>query len=131
MTRNGFAPLWGSAEHGFTPSWRSAEHGFTLIELLVAMVAGSMLLASLTWTLSSLGRELAASRQAEPRQRLAASAPMVVNLIERIVPPSSGDPAIVAEPRRLAFVTMPPLALGTVGPVRSEEHTSELQSQSN
>lgn len=119
MTRNGFTPLWGSAEHGFTPMWGSAEHGFTLVELLVAMVAGSMLLASLTWTLSTLGRELAASRQAEPRQRLAAAAPMLVNLIERTVPPASDQPAIVAEPRRLAFVTMPPAALGAVGPVRA------------
>jgi prepilin-type N-terminal cleavage/methylation domain-containing protein len=108
MTRNGFTPLRGSA-----------EHGFTLIELLVAMVAGSMLLASLSWTLSSLGRELAASRQAEPRQRLAASAPMLVSLIEQIVPPASDQPVVVAEPRRLAFVTMPPLALGAVGPVRA------------
>jgi prepilin-type N-terminal cleavage/methylation domain-containing protein len=95
------------------------RNGFTLIELLVAMVAGSMLLASLTWTLSSLGRELAASRQAEPRQRLAASAPMLVNLIEQIAAPASDQPATAAEPRRLSFVTTPPLALGSVGPVRA------------
>jgi prepilin-type N-terminal cleavage/methylation domain-containing protein len=119
MTSNGFTPLWGSAEHGFTPLWGSAEHGFTLIELLVAMVAGSMLLASLSWTLSSLGRELAASRRAEPRQRLAASAPILVNLIEQIVPPAAGEPDIIAGPRRFVFVTMPPRALGAVGPVRA------------
>jgi prepilin-type N-terminal cleavage/methylation domain-containing protein len=107
MTRNGLTPLRGSA-----------ERGFTLIELLVAMVAGSLLLASLSWTLSSLGRELAVSRQAEPRQRLAAAAPMLVNLIERIVPPATDQPALVVEPRRLVFSTMPPHALGATGPVR-------------
>jgi hypothetical protein len=83
------------------------------------MVAGSLLLASLSWTLASLGRELAASRQAEPRQRLAASAATLAGLIEQAIPPAQSDPAIVAEPRRLVFATVPPAALGAVGPVRA------------
>ena len=32
-------------ERGFRPSWRSAEHGFTLVEVLVALVVTSLILA--------------------------------------------------------------------------------------
>lgn len=96
-----------------------AETGFTLIELLAAMVAGSMLLASLSWTLASLGRELRATQEAKPRQRLAAAAPILTSLIEQMMPPTKNEAAIVADPRRLVFVTSPPAALGEAGPVRA------------
>ena len=102
-----------------TPSRRSAEHGFTLVELLVALVAGSMLLASLSWTLTSLGRELRASRLAEPTARADAAAPVLAGLIEQMFPAGKDEAAIVAEPRHLAFATLPPAALGAVGPVRA------------
>jgi prepilin-type N-terminal cleavage/methylation domain-containing protein len=105
-------------EHCFTPSQSSAEHGFTLVELLVAMVAGSMLLASLSWTLTSLGRELRASRLAEPAARADAAAPVLAGLIEQMFPGSDESP-IIAQPRRLVFETLPPAALGAVGPVRT------------
>jgi prepilin-type N-terminal cleavage/methylation domain-containing protein len=106
-------------EQGFTPSWRSAEHGFTLVELLVALVAGSMLLASLSWTLTSLGRELRESRLAEPVARADAAAPVVAGLIEQMFPAGKDQAAIVTEPTHLAFSTLPPAALGAVGPVRA------------
>ena len=93
--------------------------GFTLIELLVAMVAGSLLLATLTWTLASLGRELTSSRRAEPLQQMNAVAPVLANLIEQAFPTAKGERRIVAEPRRLTFVTAPPAALGATGPVRA------------
>ncbi len=106
-------------EQGFIPSRRSAQQGFTLVELLVALVAGSMLLASLTWTLTSLGRELRASRLAETAARADAAAPVLAGLIEQMFPAAKDDPEIVAEPRRFAFATLPPAALGAVGPVRA------------
>lgn len=122
----GFTPLRRSAEHGFGPMRRSAEHGFTLVELLVALVAGSMLLASLSWTLTSLGRELRASRLAEPETRADAAAPVVAGLIEQMLPTGKDEAAIVAESGRLAFSTLPPAALGAVGPVRA---TLEIRGQ--
>jgi prepilin-type N-terminal cleavage/methylation domain-containing protein len=62
---HGFTPSWRSAEHGFTPSWRSAEHGFTLVEVLVALIVTSMILAIVmnaalqakTRGLAALGKE--------------------------------------------------------------------------
>ena len=108
-----------SDQQGFTPSGSSTEQGFTLVELLVALVAGSMLLASLSWTLTSLGRELRVSRLAETAARADAAAPVVAGLIEQMFPDAKDETAILAEPTRLAFATMPPAALGAVGPVRA------------
>ena len=48
--QQGFTPSRRSAQQGFTPSWRSAQQGFTLVELLAAMIAGSLILATLSCT---------------------------------------------------------------------------------
>ena len=40
-----FWPSWRSAQQGFWPSWRSAQQGFTLVEVLVALVVTSLILA--------------------------------------------------------------------------------------
>jgi prepilin-type N-terminal cleavage/methylation domain-containing protein len=105
--------------NGFTSSRLSAEQGFTLIELLAAMVAGSLILATLSWTLASLGRELTVSRRAEPRQQLSAASPVLANLIAQAHPAAKGQPKIVALPQRLEFVTTPPASLGAVGAIRT------------
>ena len=62
---HGFTSSCRSAEHGFTPSWRSAEIGFTLVEVLVALIVTSMILAIVmnaalqakTRGLAALGKE--------------------------------------------------------------------------
>ena len=99
---------------------RHGQQGFTLIELLAAMIAGSLILATLSWTLASLGRELRASTLAEPRQRLSDVAPALTRLIEQIQPTAKGEAKIVATSKRLVFTTSPPAALGTAGAVRAE-----------
>jgi prepilin-type N-terminal cleavage/methylation domain-containing protein len=96
----------------------SKSQGFTLVELLVAMVAGSLLLATLSWTLATLGRELQSSRQALSRQRLEAVAPVLSNLIEQMLPTPKGEERLAAGPQSLTFVTTAPAALGGAGPVR-------------
>ncbi|HMJ92946.1 MAG TPA: prepilin-type N-terminal cleavage/methylation domain-containing protein [Allosphingosinicella sp.] len=110
----------GPSQQGFTHSRRSAQQGFTLIELLAAMIAGSLILATLSWTLASLGRELRASTLAEPRQRLSDVAPALTRLIEQAQPTARGETQIVATPKRFAFTTAPPSALGAAGSVRAE-----------
>ena len=111
------APL---RQQGFTPSWRSAQQGFTLVELLAAMIAGSLILATLSWTVTSLARELRASTLAEPRQKLSDVAPALTRLIEQAQPTAKGEAKIVATQKRLAFTTAPPTALGAAGSVRAE-----------
>lgn len=107
------------ATTALSPSPPSAEHGFTLVELLAAMVAGSLILATLSWTLATLGRELGASKLAEPRHQLDAAAPMLTGLIEQMQPVHGNDRKYVARPRDMEFVTSPPAALGAVGAVRA------------
>jgi prepilin-type N-terminal cleavage/methylation domain-containing protein len=107
-------------EQGFTPSRGSAQQGFTLIELLAAMIAGSLILATLSWTVASLGRELRASTLAEPRQRLSDVSAALTRLIEQAQPTAKGETRIAAGPKRLAFATAPPAALGATGAVRAE-----------
>jgi prepilin-type N-terminal cleavage/methylation domain-containing protein len=116
--QQGFDSSLGSAQQGFESSRGSAQQGFTLVELLVALVAGSMLLASLTWTLSTLGRELEAARLAEPRERLDSAAPIITGLIEQILPAAKDEAPVLAEARRFVFLATPPASLGAVGPVR-------------
>lgn len=94
------------------------SNGFTLVELLVAMVAGSFLLISLSWAVASLGRELRQSRTIETRDRVAAIAPALTALVEQALPTSPGTEPIVVEVDKLAITTAPPDALGSVGPVR-------------
>ena len=118
--QQGFTPSCRSAQQSFTSSWRPAQQGFTLIELLAAMIAGSLILATLSWTLASLGRELQASTFAEPRQRLSDVAPALTRLIEQAQPTAKGETRIQATPKRLAFTTTPPAALGASGAVRAE-----------
>jgi prepilin-type N-terminal cleavage/methylation domain-containing protein len=117
--KHGFTSSRRSAEHGFTSSRRSAEHGFTLIELLAAMVAGSLILATLSWTLATLGRELGAAKSAEPRNLVNAAAPILVGLIEQAYPTQKDEPTFVAGTREMEFMTTPPASLGAVGPVRA------------
>ena len=109
-----------AAQQGFTPSWSSSQQGFTLIELLAAMIAGSLILATLSWTLASLGRELQVSTLAEPRQRLSDAAPALTRLIEQAQPTAKDEARIQANAKRLSFTTAPPAALGTPGAVRAE-----------
>ena len=107
-----------SAAHGFRRLKRSAEHGFTLVELIVAMSIGSLLLASLGWSVASLGRELAGSRALQAEQSLRAAMPAIRHLIEQARPTEPGQSGVIMSPDRYTFVASPPAALGAVGLVR-------------
>lgn len=93
------------------------EEGFTIIELLAAMVVGSLLLVALSWSVGSLARELRASSE-KPKQHLEKRASSLTTLIEQALPQKDGATAIVAERERLIVVTPPPAALGASGPLQ-------------
>lgn len=92
--------------------------GFTLVEVLVALVAGSLLLVALGWSVGSLGRELRVSNEMEATTHLSKMAPVLTRSIEQAIPVSSPKD-FVAEARRLSIVTAPPGSLGATGPVRA------------
>lgn len=93
------------------------EDGFTLVEMLAALVAGSLLLISLGWAISTLGRQFEASRDDTAVQNLQRLTPVLTAWIQGALPPAKeGD--FIAQPRSLSFVTAPPDAFLSTGPVR-------------
>lgn len=88
-------------------------NGFTLVELLAALVAGSLLLAALSWTMRDMVAELARSDERRAADDLAEIAPTLEALVER------ADPgAFEGSARRMAITVPPPRAAGAAGPVR-------------
>lgn len=92
------------------------EKGFTLIEVLVALVAGGLLLASLGWISASLAEELQQTRMGKGAQ-IDAVAPFIRQMLEEAVPPGPQD-VVVARADLLEVVIPAPDALGRKGPVR-------------
>jgi prepilin-type N-terminal cleavage/methylation domain-containing protein len=94
------------------------EEGFTLIELLAAMVAGSMLLVSLGWTVASLGRELGQSKADAGVARFETAARTLRSLIEQASPPGQDGSGFSGTADRLQAIVPPPMAAGAAGPLR-------------
>lgn len=94
------------------------EAGFTLVELLAAMVAGGLLLASLGWTVSSLGRELARSRDADATGDAAATAALLVTMLEQAYPVAKDGSGFEGHGDGLTALVPPPMAAGDAGPMR-------------
>jgi len=93
-------------------------NGFTLIELLAAMVAGSLLLALLSWSVAGLARDLLADRQDRPMRMLYASAPTLTGLIGNALPVGADKGGFMVDRDRLVALVPPPQALGPAGPLR-------------
>ena len=101
-------------------------NGFTLVELLVAMVAGSMLLASLGWIVATLGAQLKSDGSAAIARDMGA-ARILTSLIERADVSPASVAAFRGTANRLALIVPAPQALGDVGLVRLDlavEHQS-------
>lgn len=94
------------------------EAGFTLIELLAAMIAGSILIVSLGWSVSLLARDLRPSDAARQDARIAALAPVLVSLLEQAHPPGRGGSGFSGAADRLSAVVSPPMAVAAAGPLR-------------
>lgn len=89
--------------------------GFTLVELLVALVAGGLLLAALTSVVSGLAKDLAKTRAENGLAQVEAVAPTLHELIERAIPT---DETTAVEPDELELTVPPPQALGPIGPLK-------------
>lgn len=94
------------------------EAGFTLVELLAAMVAGALLLASLGWTVSSLGQELGRSRDADVKGDAAATAALLVTMLEQAYPVAKDGSGFEGRGDGLTALVPPPMAAGNAGPMR-------------
>lgn len=90
-------------------------NGFTLVELLVAMVAGSLLLVSLSWMLGSVTHILKASPKDKVTAQVGDLAPALTRLIEQIPPLDKEVPPASISADAMRFATSPPQALGADG----------------
>jgi prepilin-type N-terminal cleavage/methylation domain-containing protein len=94
------------------------EAGFTLIEVLAALLAGTLLLLSLSAMLSSLGQELRKDKRAPDMAAVGRFAPVLTHLLETALPAADGEDRFEAASDHLVANVPPPLSLGPVGPVR-------------
>jgi len=93
------------------------ENGFTLVELLAALVAGSLLLAAISWVVGSLGRELHARPRDAAVAALTTITPALTTMLERAGLPDKAGNGFTAERSRLTATVPPPDALEAVGPL--------------
>ena len=98
----------------------SDERGFTLVEVLAALVAGGLLLASISWTVGSLGREVRTPDRAHNIVQIEAITPSLVTLLEGAFPVEPDGRGFTGGAGRLTARVSPPLALGPVGPLLLE-----------
>lgn len=91
--------------------------GFTLVEVLVALVAGGLLLAALTSVVAGLAKDLKKTEVTNGLAQLKAVAPTLRELIESAAPT---DEASAIEPDELSLTVPPPQALGPVGPLKMD-----------
>jgi len=92
-------------------------NGFTLVELLAAMVAGSLLLVAVGAMTGSMAREV---RQADSRKdasRVASVAPLLDRLIAGLQPTGDDRSLVEVTPQALSGVIEPLQVFGPVGPI--------------
>jgi prepilin-type N-terminal cleavage/methylation domain-containing protein len=94
------------------------ENGFTLIELLAAMVAGSFLLVSLSWSVSSLTRQLPVPPETVQLRQIEALAPALSGMLERIRPSTPQQPSFAGDAAHMSAIVPPPMAMAGAGPLR-------------
>lgn len=90
-------------------------NGFTLVELLVAMVAGSLLLASLSWMLGNVSHSLKAPAKDRVAAQLSQIEPTLSQLISHIQPPDKVTPPVTANANLISFTTEAPQSLRAAG----------------
>jgi prepilin-type N-terminal cleavage/methylation domain-containing protein len=93
-------------------------NGFTLIELLIAMTAGALLLASMSWAVSRLSRDLKQSKLGTSERELLTLSDRLTTLVSTAR--AGPSDAVELSDRGLSFLAAPPMSLGTIGLVRTE-----------
>ena len=93
------------------------HNGFTLVELLAAMAAGSLLLVALGAATASLSREARQTVIAKDATKAAKSAAVLERLITSLQPGEADAPTIHVQEKSLSGDIDPPAALGPVGPL--------------
>ena len=91
------------------------RNGFTLVELLVAMVAGALLLVGLGWAMAGTTQSWRRQAVVGEQARIVDAGVAFALFVEAALKPDA-----VLEADRLVLTIPPPQALGPVGPVKLE-----------
>lgn len=103
--------------HHATRSYARHEQGFTLVELLFALVAGSLLLVTLSGAIRGIEIQYRRHQAISDAGKVDAIGAFLTSEIDRARPPATGA-AFSGEIDRLALTVPPPRSLGSIGPVR-------------
>jgi len=93
------------------------EAGFTLVELLFALVAASMLLIGLSYALRGLEAQFRRSASAPPSAQLIAVQPFLAGMLAHATPLDQGA-TLAGSPASLDITVPPPESFGFIGPLR-------------
>ena len=93
------------------------ENGFTLVEVLFALVAGSLLLVTLGWAIRQLEDQFLRHQAPSGAEKVERIASLLVGEVGRALPPATGA-AFSGSAERLVVSVPPPRALGAIGPVQ-------------
>lgn len=96
---------------------QATEAGFTLVEVLFALVASSMLLIALGWALRGLEAQLRRTSTASAADQLITIQPFLARTIAHATPLAQGA-VLAGTPTSLELTVPPPQSLGPIGPVR-------------
>ena len=94
------------------------EQGFTLVELLVALVAGGLLLALLGAMTGALGAEVRRAARDDRFSEIAAAGPLLDHLLAGAMPAPGSRQAIEADAGHLSTYVDPPLSRRGAGLMR-------------
>jgi len=93
------------------------DAGFTLVELLAALFAGSLLLAIVGAMTGGLGRELLHGRRSTDFDQIAAVTPLLRSLLTSTSPTAG---TFSGSAHSVEAEVSPPMALGGVGPLKMQ-----------
>lgn len=96
---------------------RPGEAGFTLVELLFALVAASMLVIGLASALRGLEAQFRRTSKASAADQLITVQPFLAREIAHATPLAQGA-TLAGTPTDLELTVPPPQSLGPIGPVR-------------
>lgn len=95
------------------------RNGFTLVELLVAMVAGALLLVGLGWAMAGTTQSLRRQGVVDEQARIVDAGVAFARFVEAALMPDAANVPVL-EADRLVLTIPPPQALGPVGPTKLE-----------
>ncbi len=91
------------------------EKGFTLIEILVALVAGGLLLGSISWVIAGLSDDLKATEQWDQDLQISITANLLDDILKDARFSDASSRPLSRSRRTLEFLMQAPLSLGKQG----------------